>query len=254
MSIRKISFVQDEYYHVYNRGNSKQKIFHDKEDYERFVGLLYACNQNGSIRTDDLGKDQGLFSIIKNENIVSIGAWVLMPNHFHILLTDFEEGGIIKFMQKLSTAYVMYYNKKYKRTGSLFEGKFKAEHANNDRYLKYLFSYINLNPIKLIQSDWKEKGIRNKKQATEYLNNYKYSSYLDCIGVNRVQNSILNIKVFHEYFPTKKSIQSEVFDIRGSFSFIFKIFCHGRRKEINRSSSAHCSQRTRSPNYGDDSS
>ena len=59
-----------------------------------------------------------------------------MPNHFHILITQMEEKGVSKFMQKLSTAYSMYYNKKYKRTGGLFEGKFKSEHLNKDRYLK----------------------------------------------------------------------------------------------------------------------
>ena len=139
MSIRKVSFSSGEYYHIYNRGNSKQKIFHDKEDYERFIGLLYACNQNANLRADDLKKDQGLFSIIRMGIIAGIGAYVLMPNHFHILITEVKEGGISKFLQKLTTAYVMYYNKKYKRTGSLFEGKFKAQHLSYDVYLKYIF-------------------------------------------------------------------------------------------------------------------
>jgi len=212
MSIRKVSFVPGEYYHIYNRGNSKQKIFHDKADHERFVGLLYACNSQENFKIFNLPKGQGLFDLETKKQLVNIGAYVLMPNHFHILITEGEEGNISKFMQKISTAYVMYYNKKYERTGGLFEGKFKSEHAGNDTYLKYLFSYIHLNPLKLINKNWKEKGIHNKKEALEYLLSYKYSSYLDYMGVERIQNIILNLKAFPKYFPNKRSFTTEIFD------------------------------------------
>ncbi len=215
MSIRKVSFVAGEYYHIYNRGNSKQKIFHDKEDYERFTGLLYACNQVGNLRSDDLQKNQGLFNIVRTDIIVGIGAYCLMPNHFHVLITEIQEGGISRFMQKFTTAYVMYYNKKYKRTGSLFEGKFKAQHAGDDRYLKYLFSYIHLNPLKLIYKNWKENGVYDKKEALQYLTNYKYSSYVDYLGSERIMNKILDVKVFPEYFPNKESFIEEIFDWLG---------------------------------------
>ena len=115
-------------------------------------------------------------------------------------------------MQKLTTAYVMYYNKKYKHTGGLFEGKFKSEHVSEERYLKYLFSYIHLNPIKLIQKDWKEVGVKNKKETLEYLYNYQYSSYLDYLGIERIQNNILNKETFPKYFPNKKSFTKEIFE------------------------------------------
>ena len=212
MSIRKVSFAQGEYYHIYNRGNNKQEIFKDEEDYHRFIGLIYACNQVESFKIDNLQKDQGLFNATRSEPLVSIGAYCLMPNHFHIMITQNEDEGISKFIKKFLTAYVMYFNKKYKRTGSLFEGKFKAEHIDNDRYLKYLYSYIHLNPIKLIQKDWKEKGILNKNKALDFLRNYKYSSYLDYLGENRVQNKILNKEDFPKYFPTKNSFNKEIFD------------------------------------------
>ena len=212
MSIRKVSFVSGEYYHIYNRGNSKQKIFNDKEDYERFVGLLYACNQRDNLRVDDFKKDQGLFNIFRTGVIIGIGAYCLMPNHFHILVTEIDEDGISRFIQKFTTAYVMYYNKKYKRTGSLFEGKFKAQHLDRDIYLKYLFSYIHLNPIKLIQSDWKEKGIKDKDKIIKFLTNYKYSSFLDYLDVERVQNKILDKNLFPKYFPDKKSFTTEILD------------------------------------------
>lgn len=210
MPIRKTSFISEEYYHIYNRGNSKQKIFHDKEDYERFIGLLYACNQVNSFKIDTLSKDQGLLDIVVDKKLVSIGAYTLMPNHFHILITQTEDEGVSKFMRKIMTSYVMYYNRKYERTGSLFEGRFKSGHANTDRYLKYLFSYIHLNPVKLIDPEWKEKGIKDKQKTVNFLNNYAYSSFVDFSGKKRIQNKILNIRPFPKYFPEPKDFIREI--------------------------------------------
>src|SRR3989339_318744 len=212
MSIRKKAFVSEEYYHIYNRGNSKQKIFHDKEDHYRFISLLYACNSENNFRIYALNKIESPYDFKRDLELVSIGAYCLMPNHFHILITQTEKGDISKFMQKLSTAYVMYYNKKYKRTGSLFEGKFKAEHLVSDNYLKYIFSYIHLNSVKLIDKDWKERGIRNKKEALDYLAQYQYSSYVDYMGIERIQNKVLNRKAFPDYFPTQKDFLREIFE------------------------------------------
>ncbi|OHA89903.1 MAG: hypothetical protein A2832_02080 [Candidatus Zambryskibacteria bacterium RIFCSPHIGHO2_01_FULL_44_22b] len=214
MSIRKVLFALGEYYHLYNRGNSKQKIFHNRGDYERFVTLLYTCNSENNFKMfvieNGIEKDPYLWD--RGETLVSIGAYCLMPNHFHLLIKENKEGGISKFMQKLSTAYVMYYNQKYERTGSLFEGKFKSEHLNTDQYLKYIFSYIHLNPIKLFQKDWREMGIRNKAEAIKYLNRYVYSSYLDYIGIKRKQNSILSREAYPEYFPSIEDFQKEIFE------------------------------------------
>ena len=212
MSIRKVSFTLDEYYHIYNRGNSKQEIFHDKEDYFRFLSLLYACNSQNNFKTDNINRNKTPYDFERGKSIISIGAYCLMQNHFHILVREIESGGISKFMQKASTAYSMYYNKKYKRTGGLFEGKFKSQHANTDRYLKYLFSYIHLNPIKNVDKNWKENGVKNPSKITEYLNKYEYSSYLDWFGMKRVQKIILSAKNFPDYFSTKKVFVKEVFD------------------------------------------
>jgi len=135
-----------------------------------------------------------------------------MPNHFHLLITQKDGGDISKFMQKLSTAYVMYYNKKYKRTGGLFEGKFKSQHLSTDKYLKYIFSYIHLNPVKLIDKDWKEKGIRNKKESLKYLHQYSYSSFSDFLGIQRIQNKVLDKNDFPRYFSNSKVFLGEIFE------------------------------------------
>ncbi len=211
MAVRKVKFSVGEYYHLYNRGNSKQKIFHDQEDYNRFAALLYACNREENIKADDLGKKEDFFHLDQSDAcIVAIGAYCLMPNHFHLLINEIIDNGITRFMRKLCTAYVMYYNKKYKRTGGLFEGKFKSEYLLSDRYLKYIFSYIHLNPVKLIEPKWRDIGVKNIHGVKRYLNSYKYSSYCDYLGENRKHNSILNIDRFPKYFPTKRSFEYEI--------------------------------------------
>ncbi|KKR70530.1 MAG: hypothetical protein UU13_C0004G0026 [Candidatus Nomurabacteria bacterium GW2011_GWB1_40_7] len=213
MSIRKVSFAPGEYYHLYNRGNSKQKIFNDAEDYWHFITLLYTCNSENNFRTFLVKRSEGdPYLWERGERIVEIGAYCLMPNHFHLLTTEKDKNGISKFMQKLCTAYVMYYNKKYRRTGGLFEGKFKSKYLDTNQYLKYIFSYINLNPTKLFQKNWKDVDIKNKKEVLKYLDNYKYSSYLDYLGAKRKQNSIINSDAYPDYFPSEQSFKKEILE------------------------------------------
>ena len=135
-----------------------------------------------------------------------------MPNHFHLLLREKKEGGISMFMEKFLTAYSMYFNKKNGRTGKLFEGVFKAIHVDNDEYLKYLFSYIHLNPVKIIDPLWKESGISDKEKAKQYLGNYPYSSYFDYLGRARGENLILNKEAFPEYFENSKEFEQFIDD------------------------------------------
>ncbi|OGD67332.1 hypothetical protein A2442_01025 [Candidatus Campbellbacteria bacterium RIFOXYC2_FULL_35_25] len=207
MGIRNIIFSEGEFYHIYNRGTDKRIIFDEKRDYLRFITLLYLCNNTEKIHINEYAKKGfnllSLLKVQKENTLVEIGAYCLMPNHFHLLIREKVEGGISNFMQKLATAYSMYYNSKYQRTGSLFEGKFKATHVAKDNYLEYLFAYIHLNPVKLIDSKWKENGIKDKKKTKKFLENYEYSSYLDFIGKNnRIEEKILDGKNFPNYFET----------------------------------------------------
>jgi len=123
-----------------------------------------------------------------------------MPNHFHFLLREEVDNGISLFMQKLSTGYVMFFNKSHQRTGALFEGRFKAKHVDKNTYLKYLIAYIHLNPIKLIDPNWKDYGIRDLKAAKKFIEAYEHSSYPDYIGTDRIEDIILNRKVLPNYF------------------------------------------------------
>ena len=226
MSIRKTEFVLGEYYHIYNRGNSKQEIFLDDQDRERFLKLLYLCNSNKNInfRDDIVDRKIDAWDFDRGDNIVSIGAWVLMSNHFHILITippspmssvgedKKKENEISFFMRKLCTSYVKYFNKKYKRTGGLFGGNFKSNLVNTDEYLKYMFSYIHLNPIKTIEPGWKKDGIKNIQRSVDFLKKYKWSSYQDYCEVNRIEGKILSRESFPGYFTDVEILKKEIFE------------------------------------------
>jgi len=204
MAIRKVPFVVGEYYHVYNRGVDKRIIFLDERDYERFMMLLYLCNSTKPVRVHNYLK-QGkplleIFSVDRGEQLVDIGAYVLIPNHLHIFIHERVEGGASMFMEKLLTAYSMYFNKKYERTGALFEGKFKAKHIDSQSYFNWVFSYIHLNVVKLIDSNWKKKGISNPEKARKFMKKYKYSSYFDYFLGDRPEGAILNKGAFPEHF------------------------------------------------------
>ncbi|PIR40062.1 MAG: hypothetical protein COV33_01815 [Candidatus Zambryskibacteria bacterium CG10_big_fil_rev_8_21_14_0_10_34_34] len=115
-------------------------------------------------------------------------------------------------MQKVCTSYSKYFNTKYKRTGGLFETNFKSSYIDTDTYSKYIFSYIHLNPVKLIDSGWKEKGIKDIEKTKNFLENYEWSSYQDYCGKKRDQNKILSKKDFPEYFNNPKIFKKEIFE------------------------------------------
>lgn len=206
---RRFSFASGEFYHLYNRGTDKRVIFTDEEDYERFISLMFLCNSSRNIVYRDV--PIGLtYGYERGDTLVDILAYCLMPNHFHLLICGKNDGSASLFMQKLLTAYTMYFNRKYKRTGALFEGTFKAKHADTDEYLKYLFAYIHLNPVKIIDTNWKEYGIKNRSMAQAYLADYRHSSYPDWQGVTRPETAILNRAASPEYFTTTKNFDDFV--------------------------------------------
>lgn len=209
-------FAQDEFYHIYNRGTEKRLIFLDKNDRKRFISLLYLCNSSTKLhRSDFLNISfNDLLKINRDEPLVSIGAYCLMSNHFHLLIKERGENGVSIFMQKISTAYTMYFNKRHKRSGALFQGRFKAQHLDSDNYLKYIFAYIHLNPIGIINKDWKNSKIQNKEEVIKYLGSYECSSYLDYLNESSrdVEGNILDKSAFPEYFQTRRDFKSYLND------------------------------------------
>ena len=209
---RTIKFAPKEFYHLYNRGTEKRDICTSSKDYERFLALMFLCNQS-EVPARTRGKTlPELTAFQTGSELIDIAVYCLMPNHIHILAKEKEENGISKFMQKLMTGYTMYFNKKYERTGVLFQGTFKATHANNDPYLSYLVSYIHLNPIKLIEPEWKEIGINDLNLAEKYLNNFKYSSYLDYQDQERIEKNIINKNSLPKYFKSRLDFRKSVIE------------------------------------------
>ena len=146
MSLRKTPFIKGEIYHIYNRGIEKRIIFEDKQDFSEFLDMMKQFNDKNRFGGRVLNKRlerQG--KTLSREPWVDILAYCLLPNHFHFILREEKENGISKFMQKLGTGYTMYFNKKNKRSGSLFQGKFKSKHIKSQTILEYLSVYVNLN-------------------------------------------------------------------------------------------------------------
>ena len=132
-------FAPDQYYHVYNRGVEKRIIFVDDQDYTVFIGLM----KKYLVGSDKL---RGRHTQKPIGEEVKLLSYCLMPNHFHLLLYQTSESGVTKFMRKLATGYAMYFNDRYNRVGTLFQGRYKASHIDEDAYIQHISRYIHMNP------------------------------------------------------------------------------------------------------------
>ncbi|HVM73298.1 MAG TPA: transposase [Candidatus Paceibacterota bacterium] len=202
MHLRGQVLAAGETYHVFNRGAHKQAICTSAADYERLLLLLYLYNTPERVVTRDVlskystkrHKNACFTDIFRREysekSLVDILAYCLMPNHFHLIVRPKTDTSLQTFVQKVCVAYSMYFNTKYLHSGTIFQGRYKAVHVESDSQFRYLFAYVHLNPLDLLQSDWKEVGIRNERKARTFLSEYRYSSFLDA-SVERPQRAIL---------------------------------------------------------------
>jgi len=150
--MRKIKFINGEYYHIFNRGVDKRQVFLNEQDYTRFLLGIEEFNDEAltvSFRDKQLQKQNHNFekfqSLFSADPIIGITAYCLNPNHFHLIAKQLKEKGIERFMQRLGTSYTKYFNIKNNRSGSLFQGTFKATHINSNSLLLYLSAYVNCN-------------------------------------------------------------------------------------------------------------
>lgn len=226
--MRKIQFENDNFYHIYNRGVEKRQIFQDQQDYYRFIHYLYEFNDANRIinlwkRTKNFkdtlcveGKQENN-KRQRRELLVEVICFCLMPNHFHLILKQKADNGISRFMHKVGTGYTMYFNQKNERMGRLFQSTFKAKIIESDEYILHLSRYIHLNPIDIIKSSWKEEGILSSEwdEINKFLEKYKWSSYLDYIGIKNFP-SVINKDFLNEQFldsiKYKEFISSFVID------------------------------------------
>ena len=143
-----------EFYHVYNRGVAKNPVFLSKHDYEQAIlALSYYLSSTPPMKLsrfkelsiEERGK---VLNELQNDaSSVEILSFVLMPNHFHLLIKQTGDNGISTFLSKFTNSYTRYFNTKHQRVGALFQGVFKAVHVEDDEQLLHLSRYIHLNPV-----------------------------------------------------------------------------------------------------------
>jgi len=194
--MRNIKFVTQEFYHIYNRGVDKRNIFMDASDLKRFLTCMYIFNTKepiGSVyeysREEKFGS-----SAPKKRKLVNFVTYCLNQNHYHFILEPLVDDGIQKFMHKLSTGYTNYFNEKYKRSGSLFQGKYKAIHINSNEYLLHLSVYVNCN--------YKIHKNLNKK----WMEDLTISSFKEYTG--ETQKSLCAKGIILGQFNSKKAYES----------------------------------------------
>ena len=137
-------FYPNGFYHIYNRGNNKDNIFLDDQDYLIFLQRIKIvlgiepipnAGRRGALQIRPFPKDA--FTVL---------AYCLMPNHFHLLIRQNMEIKAGELMTKVCTSYAKYFNSKYNRIGNIFQDIFKAKRVDEDNYLSYLSAYIHKNP------------------------------------------------------------------------------------------------------------
>jgi len=194
--MRNINFIDNKIYHIYNRGVDKRNIFLEEEDYLRAIHNLFEFNdtnpaKNIYYKTFIIRKPESYEAQLRKiqagsghrKLLVKILAFCLMPNHFHLLLQQAREEGITQFMHKFGTGYTNFFNKKYKRSGSLFQGRFKAVSLERNEHLLHLPFYIHLNPLDINFIEWRERKLFDFKKATNFIKTYRWSSYMDYVGI-----------------------------------------------------------------------
>jgi len=151
--MRKHSFANGEFYHIFNRGVDRRNIFLDKADFTRFLqgmDIFNSVKPIGSLWEQSFVKRQTGKPIRKlprptRSKLVNIIAYCLNPNHFHLLLEQLVDGGVSAFVHRASGGFSKYFNMKYRRNGALFEGKFKSVPIISNEQLLHVSVYVNLN-------------------------------------------------------------------------------------------------------------
>lgn len=199
-------FVADSYYHLYNRGVEKRLIFIDSQDYSVFLSYLktYLLPKDSNalqailLNPDTNGREKDkakkLLRLNNFADDVFLISYCLMPNHFHLLLKQAGATSIDRFMNSLCTRYAMYFNKKYKRVGVLFQDHYKAVRVGTEEQFLHLSRYIHRNPRKILASQGGP------------LKDYIYSSYPEYLGLKK--SSWVNSNLVLDYFNKKDAPKS----------------------------------------------
>ena len=171
-----------------NRGVEKRDLFMNTGDYARFVHDMYEFNDSKPARNAGRNFDTPMIDLrnqsLERSKIVDIHGWCLMKNHYHLLLSERVEGGLTLFIRKLNVGYANYFNEKYKRVGTLFQGRTKRIRITSDPHFLHILHYIHLNPLDFLGAakEWRSGRVQNSKAARAQLERYRWSSYQDYSG------------------------------------------------------------------------
>jgi len=198
MGIRNITFTNGEYYHVFNRGVDKRIIYNTKEQQYFFFNRLKLLNTIDSRKYIANKRSRYKDKIItgNGEELISIVAYCLLPNHFHLLLKQKVDNGISQFMQRLGTSYTKFFNQQEDRSGSLFQGKFKATHLSDNFSLPILSAYVNLN-YKHHQIDPSKNIV--KSSLFEYLDEELGDGICDQTEIDNIINEIGSVNDYKQF-------------------------------------------------------
>lgn len=174
MGARKIPFSTGEFYHIYNRGVDKRAIFSDNYDIDRLFKSLIEFNvvdPIGSLYENSKRDDIcGGSTATTSAKLVNITAYCLNINHYHLIVEQLIDGGISEFMKRIG-GYTWYFNNKYDRSGSLFQGRFKSVHIDSNEYLLHVSAYVNLNDRVHMRGGSTATTISSRSSWNEYMNN-----------------------------------------------------------------------------------
>lgn len=190
MPSRKTPLVNNYYYHIFSRGVEKRNIFESKRDYRRlFETLIYYRLKNPpkklSLATES-DKESILHSgSVKEEKLINVYCYCLMPNHFHLLVRQLVDDGISTFIFKSLNSYTRYFNTKYDRIGPLFQGRFKSVLVETDEQLIHLSRYIHLNPY--------------VAELVEDPSLYDWSSFFSYVTATK--NALIDKDLLMSFFP-----------------------------------------------------
>ncbi|MBI5798617.1 MAG: transposase [Candidatus Yonathbacteria bacterium] len=182
--MRNIVFSNGEFYHVYNRGTDKRAVFSDESDLNRFMQSMEEFNTVepiGSIFENSFSKKHQLGNPtsklwqggVNEEKLVNFVAFCLNPNHYHFILEQLVDGGVSMFMKRLGGGYTKYFNEKHKRSGVLFQGKYKAVHVDSNEYLLHSSVYVNLNDRVHQLGNPTSKLVKSRSSWEEYIGESK---------------------------------------------------------------------------------
>lgn len=183
-----------DFYHVLNRGVEKRNIFMNDTDRQRFMQGLYLYNDQNILDNNVRLKDLQTIFKAKRKPLVKIHAYCLMDNHYHILTSPINDDpkNLSAFMRKLNMGYAKYFNEKYKRSGTLWQGKYKKIPIQNDVHFSYIPYYIHLNPLDKKFPKWRSGNIVDFNAAVKFLLTYKWSSFLDYQNIENYPSILKN--------------------------------------------------------------